>query len=372
MLTPSLMHHLSIVPDFRQAWKVQYQLSDILFLTVCAVICGAEEWDEIEDFGHAKLDFLRQYGDFEAGPPSHDTLARVMALVNAEQLQTAFAECMKSCHDVTDGAVVAIDGKTLRGSYCRGKGKGAIHMVSAFSAANGVVLGQVKTAEKSNEIKAIPELLKLLNLQGCLVTIDAMGCQKKFATSILQKGADYLLSVKDNQPKLVDAFETAFPMPRVVNFEGDAYVTVEKSRGRQETRYHIVSEFTPEFQELSYEWPRLKKVGVVMPFRQEEGQVPAVPTIRYYISSADLSAKKLAEVARQHWFVENKLHWSLDVALREDACKIHRGQAAENLARVRHIALNYLKGEKSFKGGIQRKQKKAALDERYLATVLAV
>ncbi|WP_276111026.1 ISAs1 family transposase [Halomonas sp. JS92-SW72] len=193
MLTPSLMHHLSIVPDFRQAWKVQHQLSDILFLTVCAVICGAEGWDEIEDFGHAKLDFLRQYGDFEAGVPSHDTLARVMALVNAEQLQSAFAEWMKACHDVTEGAVVAIDGKTLRGSYCRGKGKGAIHMVSAFSAANGVVLGQVKTAEKSNEITAIPELLKLLNLQGCLVTIDAMGCQKKIATQILQKGADYLL-----------------------------------------------------------------------------------------------------------------------------------------------------------------------------------
>ncbi|WP_226916970.1 ISAs1 family transposase, partial [Halomonas sp. FME65] len=170
--------------------------------------------------------------------------------------QSAFAEWMKACHDVTEGAVVvAIDGKTLRGSYCRGKGKGAIHMVSAFSAANGVVLGQVKTAEKSNEITAIPELLKLLNLQGCLVTIDAMGCQKKIATQILQKGADYLLSVKDNQPALADAFEAAFPMAKVASFEGDAYVTDEKNRGRQETRYHIVSDVTEEFQELSYEWP---------------------------------------------------------------------------------------------------------------------
>ncbi len=372
MLTPSLMHHLSIVPDFRQAWKVQHQLSDILFLTVCAVICGAEGWDEIEDFGHAKLDFLCQYGDFSAGVPSHDTLARVMALVNADQLQSAFAEWVKACHDVTDGAVVAIDGKTLRGSYCRGKGKGAIHMVSAFSAANGVVLGQVKTAEKSNEITAIPELLKLLNLQGCLVTIDAMGCQKKIATQILQQDADYLLSVKENQPALAGAFEAAFPMTKVVDFEGDAYVTNEKNRGRQETRYHIVSDFPPEFQELSYEWPGLKTVGVVMSFRQEGDEAPEAPMIRYYISSAKLSAKKLAEAARQHWFVENKLHWSLDVALREDACKIHRGQAAENLARVRHIALNYLKGEKGFKGGIRRKQKKAALDETYLADILAV
>ncbi|ERS90731.1 hypothetical protein Q671_17775, partial [Halomonas sp. PBN3] len=177
MLTPSLMHHLSIIPDFRQAWKIKHQLSDILFLTVGAVICGAEGWDEIEDFGHAKLDFLRQYGDFEAGVPSHDTLARVMALINAKQLQTAFADWMKACHDATDGAIVAIDGKTLRGSYCRGKEKAAIHMVSAFSTANGVVMGQIKTDEKSNEITAIPELLKLLDLYGCLVTIDAMGCQ---------------------------------------------------------------------------------------------------------------------------------------------------------------------------------------------------
>lgn len=164
MLVPSLLHYLSIIPDFRQSWKMQHQLSDILFLVVCAVICGSEGWNEIEDFGHSKLDFLRQYGNFTDGIPSHDTLARVMALINVDQLQIAFAEWMKACHDVTEGAVVAIDGKTLRGSYCRGKGKGAIHMVSAFSAANGVVLGQVKTAEKSNEIMAIPKLLKLLNL----------------------------------------------------------------------------------------------------------------------------------------------------------------------------------------------------------------
>jgi predicted transposase YbfD/YdcC len=187
MQVPSLLHYLSIIPDFRQSWKAQYQLSYILFLVVCAVIFGSEGWDKIEDFGHSKLDFLHQYGNFSGGIPSHDTLARVTALINADRLQTAFAEWTKARHDVTEGAVVAIDGKTLRGSYCRGKGKGVIHRVSAFSAASGVVLGQVKTAEKSNEITAIPKLLKLLNLQGCLVTIDAMGCQKKIATSVLQK-----------------------------------------------------------------------------------------------------------------------------------------------------------------------------------------
>lgn len=153
MLTPSLMQHLSIIPDFRQAWKIRHRLSDILFLTVCAVICGAESCEEIEDFGHAKLDFLRQYGDFSEGVPSHDTLARVMALINATQLQQAFANWMKACHEATDGALVAIDDKTLRGPYCLGKDKTAIHMVSAFSTINnGVVVGQIKTDAKSNEV----------------------------------------------------------------------------------------------------------------------------------------------------------------------------------------------------------------------------
>lgn len=372
MLTPSLMHHLSIIPDFRQAWKIKHQLSDILFLTVCAVICGAEGWEEIEDFGHEKLGFLCQYGDFESGVPSHDTLARVMALINAKQLQTAFADWMKACHDATDGAIVAIDGKTLRGSYCRGKDKAAIHMVSAFSTANGVVMGQIKTDEKSNEITAIPELLKLLDLYGCLVTIDAMGCQKKIAHQIRRQGADYLLSVKDNQPKLAEAFEAAFPMKVIANYAGDAYTTVEKNRGREESRYHVVSNVTKEFQELSYEWPDLKTVGAVVSFRQEGDEPPDEAVVRYYISSAELTAEQMAKAVRQHWHVENKLHWCLDVAMREDACRIHRGRAAENLGRVRHIALNYLKGETRFKGGIRRKQKKAALSEEYLADVLAV
>jgi len=246
-------------------------------------------------------------------------------------------------------------------------------MVSLFSAANGVVLGQVKTAEKSNEITAIPELLQILNLQGCLVTIDAMGCHKNIASQVLQKGADYLLSVgEENQPALADAFEAAFLMATVVNFEGDAYVTDEKNRGQQETRYHIVSEVSEEFQKLIYDWPGMKTVGVVMSFRQERGKAPETPMTRYYISSTEVSAKNLAEAARQHWLVQNKLHWSLDVALREDACKIHRGQVAEILARVRNIALNYLKREKGGKDGIRRKQKKAALDETYLADILAV
>lgn len=173
---------------------------------------------------------------------------------------------MKACHEATDGAVVAIDGKTLRGSYCRGKDKGVIHMVSAFSTANnGVVLGQIKTDAKSNEITAIPELLQLLDLYGCLVTIDAMGCQKKIAQTIRETGADYLLAEKENQPKLAAAFEEAFPVSVIANYPGDSYVTVEKNRGREESRYHVVSDVSSEFQELSYEWADLKTVGAVLP-----------------------------------------------------------------------------------------------------------
>ncbi|WP_152527079.1 ISAs1 family transposase, partial [Halomonas sp. PBN3] len=194
----------------------------------------------------------------------------------------------------------------------------------------------------------------------------AMGCQTKIAHQVRQKGADYLLAVKENQPKLADAFEAAFPMKVIANYVGDSFTTVEKNRGREESRYHVVSGVTEEFQELSYEWPDLKTVGVVVSFRQEGDEPPDETVVRYYISSAELTAEQMAKAVRQHWHIENRLHWCLDVAMREDACRIHRGHAAENLARVRHIAMNYLKGETKFKGGIRRKQKKAALSEEYL------
>lgn len=371
MKTPSLVEHLSVIKDFRQDWKIEHKLTDILLLTICAVICGAEGWDEIEDFGEAKQDFLRSYGDFEAGIPSADTIARVAGMINPKQFQRAFADWMQECHTVSAGEVIAIDGKTLRGSYDKSRKKGAIHMISAFSAANGVVLGQIKTEEKSNEITAIPELLKLLNLHGCLVTIDAMGCQKKIALEIINQGADYLLAVKANQPKLADAFTAHFPMHKVTTYEGDSYSIQEKSHGRLETRHHIVSDLPDSFFDFTYEWAGLKKLGVVVSFRQEGDQIPENATVRYYISSKDLSARELADAARQHWFIETKLHWCLDVGMNEDACRIRRDMASENLAGIRHIAMNYLKSETSFKAGIKRKQKKAAMSESYLATILA-
>lgn len=234
------------------------------------------------------------------------------------------------------------------------------------------MLGQIKTDAKSNEITAIPELLKLLDLCGCLVIIDVMGCQKKIVQSIRVKGADYLLAVKENQPKLAEAFEEAFPIGVIANYPDDSYVTVEKNREREESRYHVVSDGSSEFQEVSYEWPDLKTVGVVLSCRYEGEGAPAETVVRYYISSASLTAEEFGKAVRQHWQIENKLNWCLDVAMREDACRIHRGRAAGNLGRVRHMAMNYLKGETGFKGGVRRKQKKVALDETYLADVLAV
>ncbi len=217
----NLMENLSIIYDPRQSGKVEHKLSDILLLTICAVIAGAEGWEEIENFGLERLDWLKQYGEFNNGIPSHDTIAQVISIIDPKQFQHSFIEWMKACHKITDGEVFAIDGKCARGSYHKGKNKGAIHMASAFSAANEVVLGQIETDDKSNEITAISELLNLLELKGCLVTLDAMGCQRDIAQKIVDKGADYLLAVKGNQGKLHEAFKNHFSMEKINKWEGD-------------------------------------------------------------------------------------------------------------------------------------------------------
>lgn len=230
MSIQSLLDYISVTPDIRQQGKVKHKLSAILFLTVCAVIAGADEWQEIEDFGHERLEWLKKYGDFDNGIPVDDTIARVVSNIDSLAFEKMFIEWMQECHEITDGEIIAIDGKTIRGSFDKGKRKGAIHMVSAFSNENGVVLGQVKTEAKSNEITAI----------------DAMGCQKDIASKIKDKKADYLLAVKGNQGKLHHAFEEKFPVNVFSNYKGDSFSTQEISHGRKETRLHIVSNVTPE------------------------------------------------------------------------------------------------------------------------------
>lgn len=367
-----LMKHIKIIPDYRQAWKVEHKLSDILLLTICAVISGAEGWEDIEDFGHVHLDFLKLYGDFENGIPVHDTIARVISCVSPQKFHECFINWMKECH-TTDEDVIAIDGKTLRGSYDKSRRRGAIHVISAFSSMSGVVLGQLKTAEKSNEITAMPELIDLLDLKGKIVTTDAMGCQKNIAEKIRKQEGDYLLAVKGNQGKLYRAIEKAFPVKRINDPTFDSFVTEEKNHGRQETRLHIVSDIPDELIDYTFAWKDLRKIGMAVSFRsdiKDEKKEPEMQ-IRYYISSSDISAGKFASAMRGHWAIENKLHWRLDVAMKEDDCRIRRGDAAELFSGIRHIAVNILSANKEFKAGLRRKMRRAAMDRNYLASVLA-
>ncbi len=369
----SLINQLSELQDLRQPWKVDHQLSDILLLTICAMIGGAKGWTEIADFGRMREDWLKEIGDFSEGIPSHDTIERVVSVVNAKHFHTIFSEWMQGCYKATDGAVVAIDGKAVRGSGDRKNRLDPIHMVSAFCSANGVVLAQVKTDAKSNEITAIPELLDLLSIKGCLVSLDAMGCQRDIAAKIREKEADYLLAVKGNQPRLHEAFKKHFPMQKILTggFE-NTFETIEKNRGRHEHRVHIVSDIFDEFVNRSFDWKDMKTLGAVVAFRQV-GVTPQKiedVSIRYYISSADLTAEKLATSVRSHWSIENSLHYVLDVAMQEDACQIRRGDGAEILSGFRHTVQNLLKNETSFKAGIQRKMKCAAMNTDYMEKIL--
>ncbi len=343
-----LMEHISIIPDYRQAWKVEHKLSDILLLTICAVISGAESWEDIEDFGETHLDFLKQYGDFENGIPVHDTIARVVSCISPAKFHECFINWMRDCHSSDDKDVIAIDGKTLRHSYDKSRRRGAIHVISAFSTMHSLVLGQIKTDEKSNEITAIPELLNMLDIKGKIITTDAIGCQKDIAEKIQKQGGDYLFAVKGNQGRLNKAFEEKFPLKELNNPEHDSYAMSEKSHGREEIRLHIVCDVPDELIDFTFEWKGLRKLCVAVSFRSiiaEQKKEPEM-TVRYYISSADLTAEKFATAIRNHWHVENKLHWRLDVVMNEDDCKIRRGNAAELFSGIRHIAINILTNDK--------------------------
>ena len=355
--------HFGSIKDPRQSAKVSYPLFDVLFLTVCATIGGANGWEDIEDFGEAHFNWLREKGLFTSGLPVHDTIARLISRLDPEQFQQCFSKWMLAVSEQTNGQLIAVDGKVLRSSYSRDDRKSTIHMVSAFATANGVVMGQVKTDAKSNEITAIPELLNALELKGALVSIDAMGCQTNIAKTITDRKADYLLAVKGNQETLYNAVQTQ--LKPVID---DPIVCIEKGRGRKEARAYAVlpaNELTEEFAH----WPGLKTLGVAMGYRLAANGKESLEH-RYYISSAELNKEQFADAVRGHWGIENSLHWVLDASMNEDECQIYRGDAAEVLACMRHIALNMLKAEKSKKASIRRKQKIAAMNSAYLERVI--
>lgn len=367
----SLLEHFKTLEDPRVEHLLEHQLLDIIGLTICAVIGGADTWVDIEQYGQSKQDWLNTFLRLSNGIPSHDTIARVFARLKPEALQECFLSWVRSIAQLCCGEVIAIDGKTLRHSYDSGGSKGAIHMVSAWATQNHLVLAQVKVDEKSNEITAIPKLLDVLELNGCIVTIDAMGAQRSIAAQIIDNGGDYVLSLKGNQGNLHQDVAQLFTWARQRQFQDiphEFYQTVDGNHGRIEIRRHWLMGNVEHLID-AHKWSGLQRVGLVESERRIHNQAPTIEQ-RYYLVSLDGNVKRFARGVRSHWGVENQLHWVLDVAFSEDDCRIRNGYAPENLALVRHVALNLLKREHSAKVGIKAKRLKAGWDDDYLAKVL--
>lgn len=366
----SLVYYFSVIEDPRIERTKDHLLIDILMVALCAMLCGAEGFVDFEEFGNAKSEFLRSFLELPNGIPSHDTFRRVFALLDPAQFAECFRHWSESLRKTVSAEIVAIDGKTLRGSHDRAKGKEPIHMVSAWARENGLVLGQIKTGEKSNEITAIPELLRTLKLAGCIVTIDAMGCQKQIAAEISSARADYVLALKGNQSTLHEEVAGFMEDALANDFEGvthDFLETTARAHGRMETRRYWISE---EIQWLTHhaQWQDLRSVGMVESIRDLGGKVTS--EVRFFIASIGANAETFARAVRGHWAIENSLHWSLDVSFAEDQCRVRSGYAAENLAILRHISINILKGETTGKRGIKGKQKNAGWDHSYLLKLL--
>jgi predicted transposase YbfD/YdcC len=346
-------------------------LINILVIALCAAVCGADNWVEIELFGESKREWFAQFLDLTNGIPSHDTFGRVFGLLDAEQFQRCFINWVQAICEVLNGQVVAFDGKTLRRSHNRSAGKEAIHMVSAWATEAQLVLGQIKVDDKSNEITAIPALLDLLDLSGCIVTIDAIGCQKEIAKQIVEQDADYVLALKANQGTLYQDAQTLFDDAQAIDFaDCDYHKTVDKGHGRIEIR-ECWTTAHPEYLTALYkpeEWAGLQTVSMVRAERRI-GEKRETET-RYYIASLPGNARQLLNAVRSHWHIENRLHWSLDVTFREDDSRIRTGNAAQNMATLRHMALNLLKQEQSTKRSMRGKRLKAGWDEDYLAQIL--
>ena len=366
---PMILKSFSTLTDPRLDRRKRHLLIDIVVIALCAVVCGANDWVSIESFGRAKYDWFQEFLSLPNGIPSHDTFGRVFSLLSPDEFEAGFLRWVSQLRFKTPGEIVAVDGKTLRRSQDKKNGRSAIHMVSAWASDNALILGQRKTDAKSNEITAIPALLQVLDLSGCIVTIDAMGCQKNIAELIINQQADYVLTLKANHGHLFQEVQNFFLDAETNHFQNAAIRYVEtqtNSHGRLEVRRYWI---TDEISELpsTAPWKNLSLIGLV----ESERTVGGKTTIeqRFVISSLEKDVTLFAKAVRQHWGIENSVHWVLDIGFREDESRIRTGHAPENMAVLRHIALNVLRNDDT-RLGIKNKRLKAGWDTDYLTHLL--
>jgi predicted transposase YbfD/YdcC len=366
--TTSFLHYFNDLPDHRQAGKVEYPLPEVLLLILLAVLAGAEAFTDIARFGERKIELLRRFRPYVNGTPSHDHLGDIFATLDAGAFQLCFVAWVAALTN-TPAEVIAVDGKTSRRSYQKSS-KEAIHMVSAFAARQRIVLGQVKVNEKSNEIVAIPALLDMMSVEGAVVTIDAMGCQRDIAAKIIEKKADYILALKGNQGTLCEDVAIFIDEQKALKYKDttiSTHETVDADHGRIETRHYTVVHDVEWLQER-HQWPSLNAIVVVESQREINGKI--TNEMRFYITSLVMLANVVGPMIRAHWAIENSLHWVMDMVFRDDECRIRTDNAPANFATCRHIAYN-LTRKAPGKDSIRLRRKTAGWDDEYLASLIA-